>query len=134
MSCERGSGGSLSAERTEPESSGTLTAVAISRGRGAEGCWEHPQGICLWHMPQNGKKALRVTARVFRNGRNQAIRIPVDLSFDTEAVVIEQHGDALIVRPLYKSGWDQFFADSTLVLPPEFDTGEDPPPPERPSL
>ena len=85
-------------------------------------------------MPKSKKNALRVTARVFRNGRNQAIRIPVDLSFETDTVVIEPHGDALIVRPLYEHGWDQFFGDPTLALPSDFDTGEDPPPPERPSL
>ncbi len=85
-------------------------------------------------MPKSKKNALRVTARVFRNGRNQAIRIPVDLSFETDTVVIEPHGDALIVRPLYEHGWKQFFDDPTLVLPSDFDTGEDPPPPERPSL
>jgi virulence-associated protein VagC len=39
-------------------------------------------------------------ARIFRNGRNQAVRIPVELSLDAETVTIERQGDALILRPL----------------------------------
>ncbi len=72
-----------------------------------------------------------LTARVFRNGRNQAIRIPVELSFDTDTVTLEKRGDALIVRPKHRAGWDRFFSDESLVLPQDFELGEDPPPPER---
>ena len=71
-----------------------------------------------------------IKAKVFRNGRNQAIRIPVEMSFDTDTVTLERHGSALIVRP-YKGGWEAFFADESLVLPEDFDTGEDPAPQER---
>lgn len=70
-------------------------------------------------------------AKVFRNGRNQAVRIPVELSLDTDMVTIEKQGDALLLRPSYEGGWDRFFADETLVLPEDFETGEDPPPQER---
>jgi antitoxin VapB len=70
-------------------------------------------------------------ARIFRNGRNQAVRIPVELSLDAETVTIERQGDALILRPLPASGWDRFFADPSLVLPPDFEVGDDPPPQER---
>lgn len=70
-------------------------------------------------------------ARIFRSGRNQAIRIPVELSLDTETVTIERQGDALILRPLPSGGWDRFFADPSLVLPPDFEVGDDPPLQER---
>jgi antitoxin VapB len=72
-----------------------------------------------------------VIARIFRNGRNQAVRIPVELSLDADTVSIERQGDALVLRPLPTGGWDRFFADESLVLPPEFETGDDPPPQER---
>ena len=65
-----------------------------------------------------------VIARIFRYRRNQVIRIPVELSLDAETVTIERQGDALILRPLRSGGWDQFFADPTLVLPPEFEVGD----------
>jgi antitoxin VapB len=73
-------------------------------------------------------------ARIFRNGRNQAVRIPVELSLDTETVTIERQGDALILRPLASGGWDRFFGDESLVLPPEFEPGDDPAPQERSAL
>jgi antitoxin VapB len=71
------------------------------------------------------------TAKIFRNGRNQAVRIPVALRFDTDTVTLEKRGEALIVRPKVRGGWDQFFADESAVLPEDFDTGEDPPPGDR---
>ncbi len=74
---------------------------------------------------------MSITAKIFRNGRNQAVRIPVELSFDTDTVTLEKQGHALIVRPSYTGGWDRFFTDETLVLPEDFDVGEDPSPPER---
>lgn len=73
-------------------------------------------------------------ARVFRNGRNQAVRIPVELSFDTDEVTIERRGDGLLIRPKQRAGWDRFFADPRTRLPDEFEVPEDPPPLERESL
>jgi virulence-associated protein VagC len=75
-------------------------------------------------LAEEGHDMAPVIARIFRNGRNQAVRIPVELSLDTEAVTIERQEDALILRPLPPGGWDRFFADPTLVLPPEFEPGD----------
>lgn len=72
-----------------------------------------------------------LTARIFRNGRNQAIRIPVELSLDSEEVTIEKQGETLLVRPAPRRGWDCFFADPTLVLPADFEPGDDLPPQQR---
>jgi virulence-associated protein VagC len=49
-------------------------------------------------------------------------------------VTIERQGDALILRPLASDGWDRFFADPSLVLPEEFEAGDDPPPQDRSAL
>ena len=73
----------------------------------------------------------QLTAKIFRNGRNQAVRIPVELSFDTDTVILEKRGDTLILRPYRKGGWDDFFADPSLQLPEDFDIGEDLPPQKR---
>jgi antitoxin VapB len=72
-----------------------------------------------------------VIARIFRNGRNQAVRIPVEMSLDADTVTIEQQGDVLILRPLPSGGWERFFADPSLVMPAEFELGDDPPPQDR---
>ncbi len=39
------------------------------------------------------------TASIFRNGRNQAVRIPVGFELPGNEVTIEQDGEALIIRP-----------------------------------
>lgn len=44
------------------------------------------------------QRALRI-ASIFKNGRNQAIRIPVGFELPGSEVTIEQDGDALIIRP-----------------------------------
>lgn len=80
----------------------------------------------------DAKRRERV-ASVFRNGRNQAVRIPVEFSFDTDEVTIERRGEALILRPRYRHGWDRFFDDPDLRLPEEFEAPADLPPQERES-
>jgi len=81
----------------------------------------------------DGQKGLNVsvTAKIFRNGRNQAVRIPVEMSFKTDSVTIEKEGDTLILRPRLEEGWDHFFADPALVLPEDFEAGDDLPPQDR---
>ena len=76
----------------------------------------------------------RRVARVFRNGRNQAVRIPVELSFDCDEVTIERQGEALVLRPRHRRTWSQFFADPEMRLPDEFELPDDPPPQERGGL
>ncbi len=39
-------------------------------------------------------------AKVFKNGRSQAVRIPRKYRFSTEEVKIEKRGDQLILTPL----------------------------------
>ncbi len=76
----------------------------------------------------------KTIARIFRNGRNQAIRIPIELSFETDAVSIERQGESLVLRPVEVGGWDRFFSDPTLVVPTDLKLGDDLPPQERPPL
>jgi antitoxin VapB len=40
--------------------------------------------------------------RLFRNGRNQALRIPRDLELEGNEALIHREGDRLIVQPLRK--------------------------------
>ncbi len=43
-------------------------------------------------------------ARLFRNGRNQAVRIPREFEMRGSEVVIRKEGDRLILEPLGKAG------------------------------
>ena len=45
-------------------------------------------------------KPLTRRVTVFRNGRNQAIRIPRDFEFQADEVILEKEGDRLIVQPV----------------------------------
>jgi antitoxin VapB len=48
-------------------------------------------------------------AKVFQNGRSQAIRIPKEFRVDTSEVYIEKVGDTLIIKPKKEHKWDDFF-------------------------
>ncbi len=49
------------------------------------------------------------TARLFRNGTNQAVRLPRDLEIDADEVLIRREGDSLVLTPKPRS-WDDYFA------------------------
>lgn len=51
-------------------------------------------------------------AKVFQNGRSQAVRLPKEFRFDTTEVYIEKQGDRLILSPRPLS-WDDFFNSSS---------------------
>lgn len=48
------------------------------------------------------------TARLFRNGSNQAVRLPRDLEFDADEVLIRREGDSIILTPKPRV-WDDYF-------------------------
>jgi antitoxin VapB len=42
--------------------------------------------------------------RLFRNGRNQAIRIPVEFELPGDEAVMHRDGDRLVIEPVRKRG------------------------------
>ena len=42
--------------------------------------------------------------RLFRNGRNQALRIPRELELEGEEAIIYREGDRLVIEPVRKGG------------------------------
>lgn len=48
------------------------------------------------------------TAKVFRSGNSQAVRIPVEFQFDTDEVEIFRRDDELVLRKKAKSLADAF--------------------------
>ncbi len=55
------------------------------------------------------------TAKIFMNGRSQAVRLPKEYRFDSDEVYITKRGQNIIISEK-KPTWDEFF-DST----PAFD-------------
>ena len=49
------------------------------------------------------------TARLFRNGANQAVRLPRDLEIVADEVLIRRDGDSIVLTPKPRS-WDDYFA------------------------
>lgn len=42
--------------------------------------------------------------RFFRNGRNQALRIPREFELDAEEAIIRREDDRLVIEPIRKKG------------------------------
>ena len=42
--------------------------------------------------------------KLFRNGRNQAVRIPVDFELPGDEAIMHRDGDRLVIEPVRKRG------------------------------
>jgi antitoxin VapB len=45
------------------------------------------------------------TAKLFRNGRSQAVRLPKEFRFEGEELSIRREGEAVILEPLSTRAW-----------------------------
>jgi antitoxin VapB len=79
-------------------------------------------------MPPSSPASRKI--RLFRNNRNQAIRIPVEFELPGSEAIISRDGDRLIIEPVRKSGLAALL-DSWEKLDEDFQTIEDPPLPPR---
>ncbi len=64
------------------------------------------------------------TAKVFENGRSQAVRLPKKFRFDVDEVVVQQLGDAVILVPR-KSLWKTFMEGVEGFTDDVFEEGRD---------
>jgi len=53
------------------------------------------------------------TAKIFMNGRSQAVRLPKAFRFKVDEVFIHQEGERVILTPKPKS-WRKFFTETDL--------------------
>ena len=65
-----------------------------------------------------------LTAKVFENGRSQAIRIPKEYRFDKDAdeVMVNKIGDILLILPK-SSKWDSFMNAIDMFSPDFMEDG-----------
>ena len=54
----------------------------------------------LQHMPKHSQAESTRHVRLFKNGRNQAVRIPRDLELPGDEALLYRDGDKLILEPL----------------------------------
>jgi antitoxin VapB len=64
--------------------------------------------------------------RLFRNGRNQAVRIPVEFELPGDEAIMHRDGDRLIIEPIRKSGLIALL-DTLEPLAEDFPTIDDKP-------
>jgi antitoxin VapB len=70
--------------------------------------------------------------RLFRNGRNQAVRIPVEFELPGDEAIMHRDGDRLVIEPVRKRGLVALLK-SMKPLDEEFPQIDDPAPaPENP--
>jgi antitoxin VapB len=62
-------------------------------------------------------------AKIFYNGRSQAIRLPKEFRFDTDEVFVTKDGENLILSPKPRITWDEYFATAEKF--PDFDLERD---------
>lgn len=52
------------------------------------------------------------TAKLFRNGRSQAVRLPKEFRFEGEEVSIRREGRSVILEPRQRRGWPKGYWQS----------------------
>lgn len=72
------------------------------------------------------------TAKLFRNGRSQAVRLPAEFRFEGDEVFIRKEKGKVILSAK-PSSWDDFF-DSTSAVPDNFLTDRSDKPPQKRKL
>ena len=68
------------------------------------------------------------TARLFRNGRSQAVRLPRELRFEGDRVRVRRHGRGVLVEPMFTDVSAWFAAMDRLGSEPFMPDGCDQPP------
>ncbi len=75
----------------------------------------------------------RRTAKVFMNGRSQAVRLPKEFRFEGDEVFIERRGDTVVLSSKPRS-WKEFFEEVPLPSEDFMNERVDIPPQQREEL
>jgi len=78
-------------------------------------------------MPEEPSLSPERLVKVFKNGRNQAIRIPREFEFSGEEAILRKEGDRLIIEPAPPKSLLAVLASLT-PLPEDFPPIKDLPP------
>lgn len=69
-------------------------------------------------------------AKIFMNGRSQAVRLPKEYRFESDEVYITKLGSSVIITEK-KPTWDEFFDSETVFSDDYLENRLDTPPQER---
>lgn len=73
------------------------------------------------------------TAKLFRNGQSQAVRLPKNFRFEGEKVFIKRVGNAVVLIP-YQDSWETLFESLDQFSDDFMEFREQPPTQHRESL
>jgi antitoxin VapB len=73
------------------------------------------------------------TAKIFQHGGSQAVRLPKAFRFTGSEVLVERHGEDVVLRPLTRTGFKSFTAIARHLAENFPYATEFPEPPPRPS-
>jgi antitoxin VapB len=74
-----------------------------------------------------------VTAKIFRHGGSQAVRLPKAFRFEGSEVLIERHGDDVLLKPVPAREFRSFTEIARHLAAAFPDAGDFPAPPPRPA-
>ncbi len=60
------------------------------------------------------------TAKIFKNGRSQAVRLPKEFRFEGEEVKIRRRGKEVILEPVKRRSWPRGYWTSWGSVPDDF--------------
>ena len=60
-------------------------------------------------------------AKLFWNGRSQAVRLPKEFRFDGTEVHVERDGERVILEPVPRRRWPKGYFESWRRVPSDFD-------------
>ena len=73
-------------------------------------------------VPPRGEP--RKVARVFMNGRSQAVRLPKEFRFDTDRVLVRREGRHVVLSPMFKD-WDHYLENGARFTDDFFEAMEE---------
>jgi antitoxin VapB len=71
---------------------------------------------------------MTTTARLFQNGRSQALRLPRELRFEGDRVRVRRVGRGVLVEPMFRDAAEWFEALDQLPAEPFMPAGRNQPP------
>jgi len=69
------------------------------------------------------------TAKLFKNGRSQAVRLPRAYRFKGREVAIRREGESVILEPVKRRAWPRGYWEEMPELGDDFKLPDDPVPP-----
>ena len=60
-------------------------------------------------------------AKLFENGRSQAVRLPKEFRFEGDEVIIRKEGDAVILEPIKRETWPRGYWERLREMQVDFE-------------